>query len=60
MSNYLNNVNYAVEPTKSESRYSIHEEDKQNQWINQIAKQAAKLISEQIEISDSCSSKTSV
>ncbi len=52
MNNYLSNTSYAKETTKSGSRYLSHEEIQQRQWINQVAKQAAKLISEQIRESD--------
>lgn len=58
MSNYLNNTNYAVEPAKADSRYSLHEENEQSQWINKVAKQAARLISEQIKIPDNYSKKS--
>ena len=49
MNNYLNNTTFAKESSKSWSRYLSCEEKHQRQWINQVAKQAAKLISEQIK-----------
>jgi len=49
MNNYLNNTSFAKESSKSESRYLSCEEKYQWQWINQVAKQAAKLISKQIK-----------
>ena len=52
MSNYINDAHFDMELTKMESRYSMCEEKKQNQWINQVAKQAAKLISGQIKESN--------
>lgn len=57
MSNYLNNNSFSG-GFKNESRYSVCEEKNQTQWINQVAKQAAKLISEQIKESDNQSKKS--
>lgn len=48
----MNNYNNAKESSLSGSSYLSHEEKQQRQWINQVAKQAAKLISEQIRESD--------
>lgn len=36
----------------TEYRYLLHEEKMQIQWINQVAKQAAKLMSEQLNVSN--------
>lgn len=58
MSNYLNNNSFSGGLNKNESRYSVCEEKNQTQWINQVAKQAAKLISEQIKESDNQSKKS--
>lgn len=52
MSNYITDAHFDKESTIVESRYSMCEEKKQNQWINQVAKQAAKLISGQIKESN--------
>ena len=52
MSNYLNNNSFSGGLNKNESRYSVCEEKNLTQWINQVAKQAAKLISEQIKEAD--------
>ena len=49
MNNYLSNTSFAKETSKSGSRYLSCEEKRQRQWINQVAKQAVKLISEQIK-----------
>lgn len=58
MNNYLNNNSFSGELNKNESRYSVCEEKIQARWINQVAKQAAKLISEQIRESDNQSKKS--
>ena len=58
MSNYLNNNSFSGESNKNESRYSVCEEKNQARWINQVAKQAAKLISEQIRESDNQSNES--
>ena len=58
MNNYLSNTSYAKETSKSGSRYLSCEEKHQRQWINQVAKQAAKLISEQIKESGNQSKKS--
>ncbi len=56
MSNYMNDAHFDEESAKVKSRYSMSEERKQNQWINHVAKQAAKLIS--VQLNSSLSSKT--
>lgn len=48
----MNNYNITKESSLSGSSYLLHEEKQQRQWINQVAKKAAKLISEQIRESD--------
>lgn len=48
----MNNYNITKESSLSRSSYLSHEEKQQRQWINQVAKKAAKLISEQIRESD--------
>lgn len=58
MSNYLNNNSFTEGPNKIESRYSVCDEKNQTRWINQVAKQAAKLISKQIKESDNQSKKS--
>ena len=58
MNNYLSNTSYAKETSKSGSRYLSCEEKHQRQRINQVAKQAAKLISEQIKESGNQSKKS--
>ncbi|MBR4391949.1 MAG: hypothetical protein IKT08_07590 [Bacteroidales bacterium] len=58
MSNYLNNNSFSGGPNKNESRYSVCDEKNQARWINQVAKQAAKLISKQIKESDNQSKKS--
>ena len=58
MNNYLNNTSFAKELSKSGSSYLSYEEKRQKQWINQVAKQAAKLISEQIKESGNQSKKS--
>lgn len=50
MNNYnSNNNSYVDQPILSESRYIIYNEQNQSQWIDSIAKQAAKLISDQLK-----------
>jgi|GEM_PF-5639351 len=49
--------NYRIDSNMEESaiteyRYFLHEEKMQIQWINQVAKQAAKLMSEQLNVSN--------
>lgn len=48
MNNYNSNNSYVDRPILSDSRYIIYNEQNQSQWINSIAKQAAKLISDQL------------
>ena len=52
MSNYNNNTSFGEQSAWSESRYIICGEQKQSQWINSVAKQAAKLISDQLKNSN--------
>lgn len=54
MNNYINDATFVGKSAKSESSYSMHEENKQYQLISQIAKQAAKLMSSQIKDSNDC------
>ncbi len=49
MNNYNSNNSYVDQPILSESRYIIYNEQNQSQWIDSIAKQAAKLISDQLK-----------
>ena len=48
MNNYNSNNSYVDRPILSDSRYIIYNEQNQSKWINSIAKQAAKLISDQL------------
>ena len=57
MSNYINEAYFVDASTKSHSRYSVCEENKQNQWINSVAKQAAKLRADQIKETKICAKK---
>ena len=54
----MNSYNITKEPSLSGSSYLSCEEKCQRQWINQVAKQAAKLISEQIKESGNQSKKS--
>lgn len=58
MNNYLNNNSFSGESNKNESRYSVCEDKNQAQWINRVARQAAKLISQQIKESNNQSKKS--
>lgn len=58
MNNYLNYNSFSGESNKNESRYSVCEDKNQAQWINQVARQAAKLISQQIKESNNQSKKS--
>ena len=58
MNNYINDTNYQEESTNTDLRYSLNEEKEQMQWIHQVAKQAAKLISEQLNEYNNNSFKT--
>lgn len=58
MNNYINDTNYQEESSNTDLRYSLNEEKEQMQWIHQVAKQAAKLISEQLNEYNNNSFKT--
>lgn len=48
MNNYMNDYTIMKESSVCGSRYLMLDEKQQRQWIDQVAKQAAKLISKQI------------
>jgi len=48
MNNYMNDYTIMKESSVCGSRYLMLDEKQHRQWIDQVAKQAAKLISKQI------------
>ena len=53
MNNYNSNTSFAENTVKTDSRYiKCCEKQQQSQWINRVAKQAAKLISDQLKNSN--------
>ena len=52
MSNYNKNTSIDEQSAWSKSSYIFWGEQKQSQWINSVAKQAAKLISDQLKNSN--------
>lgn len=52
MNNY-NNITFTEEPFKRDSKYFIYNNNNQTEWINKVAKKAARQISEQLRSSNS-------
>lgn len=52
MNNYNSNTSFAENTVKTYSRYIKYCDKQQSQWTNRVAKQVAKLISDQLKKSN--------